>query len=68
VVSFMVPATYLTGTGAFLRIRPDWMGGSARILYVSFRVAKGGDVELDRSYANRFHVHEVDAAEVRCVR
>ncbi|GIM06090.1 hypothetical protein Vretimale_10504 [Volvox reticuliferus] len=65
-LSFVLPATYITGDGNFLRVKPDWLStygnaSAAKNLYIAVRVNKGGDLRLDTMYANRVHVHEVNA-------
>lgn len=67
--TFTLPATYLTGSGSYLRLLPDWLpnygdSSSGRNLYIAVRVAKGGDAGLDGSLASMVHVHEVVAVMV----
>ncbi|GIL52195.1 hypothetical protein Vafri_8135 [Volvox africanus] len=63
---WILPATYRTGYNNYLRVMPTWLPAysNARLrknLYIALRVPKGGDVGLTSSYANRVHVHEVNA-------
>ncbi|KXZ49497.1 hypothetical protein GPECTOR_21g723 [Gonium pectorale] len=65
-VTFSLPATSLTGSGNYLRIRPNWLasyGGvlTAKNLYIAVRVSRIGDAALSASYAPRINVHEVNA-------
>lgn len=69
--SFALPATYLTGTGNFIRVLPNWLATYtdikiARNLYMAVRVAKGGDISLNPSLASRLHIHQVNASIVSC--
>ncbi|GLI64398.1 hypothetical protein VaNZ11_007664, partial [Volvox africanus] len=63
---WILPATYRTGYNNYLRVIPTWLPANpnARLrknLYIALRVPKSGDVGLTSSYANRVHVHEVNA-------
>ncbi|KAG2444614.1 hypothetical protein HXX76_001358 [Chlamydomonas incerta] len=65
-VTFNLPATYLTGTGAYVRVTPNWLTSYTDVtlgknLYISVRVNKVGDSLLGSTYANRVHVHSVVA-------
>ncbi|GIM06088.1 hypothetical protein Vretimale_10503 [Volvox reticuliferus] len=65
-LSFVLPATYITGDGNYLRVKPNWLSNygnasAAKNLYIAVRVNKGGDLRLDPWDANRVHVHEVNA-------
>ncbi|EFJ50783.1 metalloproteinase, extracellular matrix glycoprotein VMP11, partial [Volvox carteri f. nagariensis] len=65
--SFALPATYLTSTGNFLRVMPDWLPSYytnpaiAKNLYIAVRVAKGPDAGLLAPFASTVHVHEANA-------
>ncbi|EFJ40265.1 metalloproteinase, extracellular matrix glycoprotein VMP2 [Volvox carteri f. nagariensis] len=61
--SWPLPATYLTGEGNYLRVLPDWLptDTGAKNLYIDLRVNKEGDAALGSDYANKVHVHEVNA-------
>jgi hypothetical protein len=68
--TFHLPATYLTGTGNYLRIRPTWLANygdvlQSKNLYIAVRVAKVGDAALSSTYASKVNVHEVNAIMVR---
>lgn len=72
---YLLPASYLTGKGNFLRVVPNWLptyedSQKARNLYIAVRVAKGGDAELSPELSNQVHIHEVNGTQVRrpCVR
>ncbi|GLC57279.1 hypothetical protein PLESTB_001207100 [Pleodorina starrii] len=61
-----LPATYLTGAGNHLRIRPTWLPTygnvlQAKNLFIAVRVAKVGDAALSSSYASQVNVHEANA-------
>ncbi|KAG2483494.1 hypothetical protein HYH03_017676 [Edaphochlamys debaryana] len=67
-MTFNLPATYLTASGNFLRIKPDWLPGyttstssSSVNFYVSLRMAKIGDATLGTTYASKVNVHYVNA-------
>ncbi|KAG2443795.1 hypothetical protein HXX76_002138 [Chlamydomonas incerta] len=60
-VTFTLPATYLTGTGAYVRVTPDW-ATTGKNLYLAVRVPKQADAGLGAAYANALNVHEVNAA------
>ncbi|GIL69074.1 hypothetical protein Vretimale_17354 [Volvox reticuliferus] len=62
--TFILPATYMTGEGNYIRIQPDWMSNyptAGKNLYVALRLAKGPDTGLTGTWGNRLHVHEVNA-------
>ncbi len=71
-LSYNLPATYLTGTGNYIRVRPDWLGSSysttltGRNLYLAVRVAKVGDAALGTSYAGLVSVGCVAWARHTC--
>ena len=45
--SFVLPATHLGKDGAFLKVRPNWLGSTyKRNVYLSFRSRGGGDTNL----------------------
>ncbi|EFJ50633.1 metalloproteinase, extracellular matrix glycoprotein VMP8 [Volvox carteri f. nagariensis] len=66
-LAFVLPATYLTGDGNYLRVVPDWLptynnnNTLAKNLYIAVRVANGPDAGLSAAYAPMMHVHEVNA-------
>ncbi|EFJ42849.1 hypothetical protein VOLCADRAFT_97008 [Volvox carteri f. nagariensis] len=66
-LTFSLPATYLSPEGNYLRVVPDWLPSysdsfNSKNLYIAVRVNKGGDALLDKNlYANRVHIHEVNA-------
>lgn len=68
--TFILPATYLTGNGNYLRVLPNWLPTyndttvDSKNLYIAVRVAKGGDAGLQASYAGQINVHEVIAMAV----
>lgn len=67
--TFTLPATYLSPTGNYLRIVPDWVANYSEItigknLYVALRMAKGGDASLGSFYAGKVNIHEVNATLV----
>ncbi|EFJ42852.1 hypothetical protein VOLCADRAFT_42097, partial [Volvox carteri f. nagariensis] len=68
-LTFSLPATYLSPDGNYLRVVPDWLPSYsnktlAKNLYIAVRVNKGGDALLDKTlYANRVHIHELNAAK-----
>ncbi|EFJ40266.1 hypothetical protein VOLCADRAFT_69765 [Volvox carteri f. nagariensis] len=64
--SFVLPATYLTGSNNYLRVIPDWLPtytnfSLGRNLYIAVRVAKSGDASLISTYASKVNIHEVNA-------
>ncbi|EFJ45731.1 metalloproteinase, extracellular matrix glycoprotein VMP39, partial [Volvox carteri f. nagariensis] len=62
--TFILPATYLTSEGVFIRIQPDWVtnyGATGKNLYMAVRVPKGADTTINLNYANRLNIHEVNA-------
>ncbi|EFJ48380.1 metalloproteinase, extracellular matrix glycoprotein VMP25, partial [Volvox carteri f. nagariensis] len=64
--TFVLPATYLTGSNNYLRVIPDWLSmyndsKSALNLYMAVRVARRGDAGLGQSYASKVNIHEVNA-------
>ncbi|EFJ43600.1 LOW QUALITY PROTEIN: metalloproteinase, extracellular matrix glycoprotein VMP29, partial [Volvox carteri f. nagariensis] len=64
--TFVLPATYLTGSNNYLRVTPDWLSmyndsKSALNLYMAVRVAREGDAGLGQSYASKVNIHEVNA-------
>ncbi|GIL48937.1 hypothetical protein Vafri_5429 [Volvox africanus] len=62
--TFILPATYLTGEGNYVRIKTNWMPNYSLMgknLFVSVRVSKGPDSGLTGYWANRVHIHEVNA-------
>ncbi|EFJ45677.1 metalloproteinase, extracellular matrix glycoprotein VMP27 [Volvox carteri f. nagariensis] len=66
VLSFTLPATYLTSEGNYLRVVPDWLptyttASLAKNLYIAVRVNKSGDELLGSFYANNLNIHEVNA-------
>ncbi|KAG2449108.1 hypothetical protein HYH02_005856 [Chlamydomonas schloesseri] len=60
-VTFNLPATYLTGTGNFLRVVPDWIPNYAYNVYIAVRANKVGDSSLGNGYANRINMHYLNA-------
>lgn len=65
--SFILPATYLTGDGVYVRIQADWLINYPIIgknLYLAVRVAKGSDTTINANYASRVNIHEVNATMV----
>lgn len=62
-LSFNLPATYLTPKGNYLRIMPDWLTSypNGTNLYIGVRVAKFGDASLSAVYAGKLNIHEVNA-------
>ncbi|KAG2489289.1 hypothetical protein HYH03_012121 [Edaphochlamys debaryana] len=65
-LTFNLPATYLTASGNFIRIKPDWLPTYSNILtgrnlYISLRIAKVGDATLGTSYAGKVNVHVLNA-------
>ncbi|GLC52338.1 hypothetical protein PLESTB_000618100 [Pleodorina starrii] len=68
--SFVLPASYMTGNGNYLRVIPNWLPDytnilTAKNLYIGVRVAQGADSALSATYAPRVNVHEVNATMVR---
>ena len=68
-VSFLLPATYLTDNGNYLRVVPNWLSSYtspalAKNLYLAVRVPKVGDASLGTGYAYKVNVHEVNATMV----
>ncbi|GIL52065.1 hypothetical protein Vafri_8007 [Volvox africanus] len=68
-LTFNLPATYITGDGSYLRVKPDWLPGYgdsslAKNLYIAVRVNKGGDVKLGLEFMNKVNIHEVNATMV----
>ncbi|KXZ49083.1 hypothetical protein GPECTOR_23g167 [Gonium pectorale] len=66
-VTFSLPATYLTGSGNYLRVRPNWLASygsalTAKNVYIALRVGRVGDAALSTSYAPRVNVHEAAIA------
>eukprot|EP00198_Chlamydomonas_reinhardtii_P000658 XP_001689993.1 metalloproteinase of VMP family [Chlamydomonas reinhardtii] len=61
-VTFNLPATYLTGTGNFLRVVPDWIPNYLYNVYIAVRANKIGDSALGNGYANRINVHYLNAS------
>ncbi|EFJ50634.1 metalloproteinase, extracellular matrix glycoprotein VMP9 [Volvox carteri f. nagariensis] len=65
-LAFVLPATYLTGDGNYLRVVPDWLptytdSTLAKNLYIAVRVANGSSANLVASFAPKVNVHEVNA-------
>ncbi|KAG2444615.1 hypothetical protein HXX76_001359 [Chlamydomonas incerta] len=60
-VTFNLPATYLTGTGNFLRVVPDWIPTAVYNVYIAVRVNKIGDSTLANGYPNRLNMHYLNA-------
>lgn len=69
--TFILPATYLTGNGSYLRVTPNWINlypeESSKNLYIAVRVAKAADANLSAGYAGKANVHEVLAIGVSSV-
>ncbi|KAG2427561.1 hypothetical protein HXX76_012215 [Chlamydomonas incerta] len=66
VKSFNLPASYLTGTGSFIRIMTDWTSfynntQYGKNIYVSVRVAKRSDASLPAAQAGKVLVHHLRA-------
>ncbi|PNW85979.1 hypothetical protein CHLRE_03g201552v5 [Chlamydomonas reinhardtii] len=61
---FNLPASWSTGLGNHVRVRPTWTSFYTNTLYgmnlyFEFRQAKMGDISLDALYANKVVVHEI---------
>ncbi|GLC52339.1 hypothetical protein PLESTB_000618400 [Pleodorina starrii] len=64
--SYVLPASYITGNGNYLRVVPNWLPSytnyqTAKNLYIDVRVAKLGDAALGTAYAPMVNIHEVNA-------
>ncbi|GLC60548.1 hypothetical protein PLESTB_001625600 [Pleodorina starrii] len=60
-LSYMLPATYLGPTGAFLKIQPDWLDASYnRNVYLALRAKAAGDRDLLPEFAGKLNIHEAN--------
>ncbi|PNW71387.1 hypothetical protein CHLRE_16g652200v5 [Chlamydomonas reinhardtii] len=63
---FVLPATYLTGLGNYVRVQPDWLPyyNNAQYgfnLYMEVRVRANGDDMMDPVYDHKLIIHEVSS-------
>lgn len=60
--NFTIPATYLSPSGAFLKMKPDWLGYEyTKNLYLSLRVKAGGDRLLINEFDGKLNIHASSA-------
>lgn len=72
-LAFTLPASYLTGAGSYVRIRPTWLSGyatstTAPNVYLGVKVARAGDADMNAVFDRRVGTRNAQGNRVRSQR